>query len=228
MKPAWRVAFWVLLVIVVAQGVSIYLGRRALWEANVATANAKAERDRTRHRTAGDVMIAERLAMQLRVELAASMRQKGQTDHALVRIQVERDSLRRELAGNVIVDTTRQQLVIEAALDARDTMGVFVATRSEVMGVRPASALTPPAVVVAWHLEREPLQLDVGLSCRGHDAVAQVGGPRWAPITLREVKQSAAICNPPPAWRPFAFEVPSLPWAAGLVGLGYILNDILR
>lgn len=224
MKPAWRVAFWVLLAIVIAQGIGIYLGRRALWEANVAAANARAQRDRTRTRYAGELAIAERLAMQLRVELDSVMRRKGQTDHALVRIRIERDSLAARVPVAVMMPVP-DTIQLRATFDARDSLGVYVQTLTTIGGV--AVVAPNPAAWSRFNVVREPMQLDVGLSCNGHDALAQVSGPRWATIDLREVRQDPEICNPRPRWEPFSFEAPSLPWAAGLVGIGVLLRSLL-
>lgn len=212
-----------LVLVAIAQGVALYLGRRALWEAQVATANAKAEHDRTRVRMAGDILVAERLALQVAVQLDAALKRTGQTDHALVRVRVERDSLRALVPLLVAIDTgAAPAITLRAKLDARDSLGLYIATTTELRGFFPVGPT--PNGWTRFEVTREPLQLDVALSCQGPDAVAQVSGPRWATIDLSRVEQRPEICNPrPPVWRPFTLRVPSLPWAVGLVGLGFVL-----
>lgn len=224
MKTLWRVCFFVLLAIALAQAIALYLGRRALWEANVATANAKAKGDSTRTRLVGELAIAERLVIQKQVELDEALQRKGQTDQALVRIRLERDSLIARTPVAIVVPVADRPLELRAKFDGRDSLGIYVATLTTLEGV----AVTRPDPVgwVRWEVVREPLQLDVALSCHGHDAVAQVAGPRWATIDIARVEQRPELCNPRPTWRPFSFEAPSLPIAGALLAGGWILRDL--
>lgn len=222
-----RIALIALGVIAIAQGAALYRGRRALWEAHVATANAKAERDRTRVRFAGELAIAERLVVQGRVELTAALRREGQKDQALVRLRVDSARVRAIVAAAIAAPDSAREITLTSLLDARDSLGVIVGTKTVLRGFG-LSGREPPAAWVHYDIARAPLQLDVALSCQGHDAVAQVGGPRWATLELRDVKQQPEICNPrPPAWQPFSFQLPSLPWTAGLLLVGIVTGQAL-
>jgi hypothetical protein len=228
MKPLYRYAFYVLLAIAGIQGVALYLGRRALWHANLATANAKAARDTTRTHFVGRLAIAERLIVQKQVELDAALRREGQRAQALVRLTLERDSLVAQVAAVVAIDTSAGVPGVElhAVLDARDSLGVYLSQQTSVRGVLPIIAT--PTAATRFEVYTEPVALDVAVSCQEHDAIAQVSGPRWAKIDLKRVEAQPEICNPkPPSWHPFSLRAPSLPWAAGLVGLGFVLRSML-
>jgi len=208
-----------LLGLALAQGVGNWLRSPALRKEQLAAANARAAADTSRHRVEGQLAIATRLAFQRSVELAAAVREKGKVGQSAVRLRLEGDSLRRELAGRVLptTDTAAHQVVAVGELDARDTLGIRAAARVTVSDVTPGPR---PLALFAWTLERAPAPLEVSLSCQGRDAVADVTGPRWLPITIDQAVQSPEVCNPPPRWEPFSVRLPSVPVALVLIGAG--------
>jgi hypothetical protein len=217
-----RLAVGILVAIVIAQGVALYLGRRALWEARVATANAKAERDTTRAHLVGRLLVSERLAQQLEVKLTAAQRRPGLAPQVAAGIAIAGKKVIETAPATAVVDTA--VLVIESKFDGRDTLGVFISTHSEVAGLAFRPPVAPPTVWTRFDVTREPFLLEASVSCDRHDAVVQVSGPRWAAIDLTRPRVDPEICNPkPPAWRPFSFKAPGLPVVAALVGLGYLL-----
>lgn len=227
MSRTARWAIGLLLIIAIVQGVGLYLGRRALWQANLAAANARAAHDRTRVRLADQVFVAERLAQQAQVQLAAALRRPGLTGEAHVGLAVGKKVLVDTTPATVAIDTAKVPVAeIESKLDARDSLGVFIKVHTDLFGV--VAAGPAPTPWTRFEVTREPLLLDVNLSCErtehGNDAVVQVSGPRWATLDITEPKVDPEVCNPkPPAWRPFSLKAPSLPVAAALVGLGYLL-----
>jgi hypothetical protein len=228
MKPIYRIVFFVLLAITIAQGLALYLNRRALWKERIDAANSKAALDRTRTHIVADGIVAERLMQQMRVQLSDALRQKGQTDQALVRVQLERDKLIAQVPALLAIDTTDgvPGLELHGVFDARDSLGVYIGQRTSVRGVM--SIIPEPSALTRFEVYVEPVTLDVAVSCRDHDAVAQVSGPRWARIDLSRVEAKQEICNPkPPSWRPLSLQAPSLPWAAALVGAGFVLRSAL-
>lgn len=229
-----RLTKWVLaalLLIVIAQGIAIYRGRRALYDANLAAANERARHDRTRVRLSGQVLVAERRAAQTRVQLDAALRRPGRNDQLGVGVAIGKKVVVDSARAAVAVDTGKVPVVaIEAKLDARDSLGVFVNVHTDLFGV--AAVAPAPQAWTRFEVTREPLLLDVSLSCErtehGNDAVVQVSGPRWAALDITEPQVEAEVCNPkPPAWRPFQIKAPSLPVAGGLVVVGWILHDVL-
>jgi len=222
-------ALGALVLIVVVQGVAIYRAHRALYDANLAAANERAAGDRTRNRLVGQVLVAERLAGQLRVDLEVAHRRPGLVPQVGVGVAIGGKTVIDTSAATVTADTAT--LVLESRLDARDSLGVSVAIHSEVSGLaRPAA---PPTAWTRFEVTREPLRLDVSLSCQraahGADAVVQVSGPRWAAIDITRPEVQPEVCNPrPPAWHPFEIKVPSVPVAGGLLLVGWLLHDILR
>lgn len=222
---------WVLgalVVLVIVQGFIIGAGRRALYDARLAAANERAAGDRTRNRLVGQVLVAERLARQARVDLGDAQRRPGLAPQAAVGVAIVGKKVTVTVAATAAIDTAT--LVIESTFDGRDSLGVSVAIHSEVHGV---AAVGPRTSWTRFDVAREPLTLTTSLSCEARpgaaaDAVMQVSGPRWASIDVLAPQVAPGVCNPrPPAWRPFQIQAPSLPVAGGLVLVGWVLHDIL-
>lgn len=225
-----RLGKWVLgvlVLIVLVQGISIYRLRRGLYDEQLATRNERARHATTKARFAGQVLILERLVVQKDVELTAALRQRGQRDNALVQIEMKAKTVRDTTPAVVAVGEVQKTVTIVADFDARDSLGILVHSETTLQGFR-LSGTEPPGALIGWDIRREPLGLAVALSCRGNDAVAQVAGPRWATFDFVRVEQRPELCSPPPpAWRPFAIEAPSLPVSVALVAAGWILRDLL-
>ena len=79
-----------------------------------------------------------------------------------------------------------------------------------------------------WRLYREPIPLELALSCQGDLAVAQLAGPAWAMLAIDSVSQAPDICIPPAnlRWDPFRIEVPSLPVTLLVVLAGYAVGRL--
>ncbi len=77
---------------------------------------------------------------------------------------------------------------------------------------------------------REPSISRWRFTRRDSQAVAQLSGPRLLPLELDSIAQIEEICNPPvpPVWKPFAFEMPSLPAAGVLLAGGFLLGAALK
>jgi hypothetical protein len=210
-----------LVVLAVAQGAAAAWHAAQLRRERIAAANARAAADTSRRRIVGDLQLVQRLAYQRTVELAAAVRERGKVGQANVRLRLEGDSLRAVLTPGRVTTPDTGTVVVAGQLDARDTLGVRVDAVVSVTGVRPGPDLRGFFV---WRLERAPATLDVSISCRGADAVADVVGPPWLPLTITEAAQRADVCNPPAGWSAWSLNAPSLPVAAGLVVIGILLG----
>lgn len=212
-----------LVLLAIAQGAAAAWHAHQLRRERIAAANARAAADTSRRRVVGNLQLVQRLAYQRTVELAAAVQERGKVGQATVRLRLEGDSLRAVLTEGRVTTPDTGTVVVAGQLDARDTLGVRVDAVVSVRGVVPGPDLRGFFV---WRLERMPATLDVAISCRGPDAVADVVGPPWLPLTIAEATQRAEVCNPPPGWSPWALEIPSVPVAAGLVALGYVLATL--
>jgi hypothetical protein len=158
--------------------------------------NAEAAADTTQHFLRGQLQIATRLMAQ---------RPLGGGRVVTVTLEVPGDTVHR-VDTLLVRDTLRAQL---------DTNGVHVGA---------VVALVPPAATWWWTLTRDPVRYTATVTCADGAARLSVAGPSYQALQLTNLTQAPGICNPPPRWQPFAFKVPSLPVAAGLVGLGYLLG----
>lgn len=210
-----------LVVLAIAQAAAAAWQRRVNRQLTIDAANARAAADTSRRRIVDNLQLVQRLAYQRTVELAAAVQERGKVGQANVRLRLEGDSLRAVLTEGRVTTPDTGSVVVAGQLDARDTLGIRVDAVVSVQGVRPGPDLRGFFV---WRLERMPATLDVSISCRGADAVADVTGPPWLPLTITEAAQRADVCNPPPGWSPWALEAPSLPVAAGLVVIGILLG----
>lgn len=204
----------------------------------IASANLLAAKDTTivAVKRDGDraVTVARRLAFQERVELAAYF-----TD-SISRLTDSLEVVGKVLARFAILGDS--VTVLQEALARLDALGNIVTADTvdlaDSLGVRAAAVVSIPRIVVTlpqgetssaswtWHVERLPMSLELALHCEGSFAVAQLAGPPWAGLELARVAQDETICNPLPrrSWNPFAVELPSLPFAALLVGGGILVG----
>jgi hypothetical protein len=190
-------------------------------ELRIQIANDSAARDTTvleiRADADSQIAVARRVAFQTEVELREAFQDTVErVAHAAARIRIERDSLQVELEGERAEKDTAGTVTAKGRLDARDSLGIAVSATVAI----PRDLLKP---IWSWRLWRDPIPLELALSCEEDLAVAQLAGPPWARLAIDSVAQDPDICLPAPdlGWNPFRFELPSLPWAIVLVAIGY-------
>jgi len=167
----------------------------------LARTNAEAAADTTRRWFAGQLQVATRLIVQDQVHLGAALRAAGRPTTAAT-ITVAPAPIAVTTTGTATADTLHGQL---------DTVGVHV-------------RVTVVAPAWAWAVRRDPVDLQLGLSCDAGAARATVAGPTWAQLTLTDLHQDPGVCNPPAHWAPFSFRAPSLPWLGAAFVAGWILR----
>lgn len=181
---------------------------------------AAADSSRLELRREGDslVAVATRLAFQLEgeVELRAAFE----------------DSLERvgKVAAELAVAADSLEALTET-LASRDTLGAITVADTlnalDSLGVRADATVRVEPDLRAfwtWHIFRAAIPLELGLSCVGDQAVAQLAGPAWAPLQLGRVEQVAELCIPPirHGYSPFAIELPSVPVALAIFLAGFL------
>lgn len=221
-----RAAIAVLVLVVAGQQLRSCVDARARRAERLAAANQLATSAVQQDWLSGQLRVAARYLVQGQVQLDQTQRDRDQQAVLAVGLRVQVDALRGRV--DVAPQLSDSGVRVVSGWGRLPIHGVHVESDVLVRGVAPIAG-QEPAAVVGYRVQLAPVDLRVGLSCEGANARVLVTGPRWSTLTLSPGTISAAVCNPaPPAWRPFTLRAPSLPWAAGLVGLGYILNDILR
>lgn len=223
MKRALAIVVGVVLLTTIAAG--LWQARRAralereLRDVRINSANSLAAKDRSIREiraVAGESLaVAQRLAFQTEVKLRLVEDSLEELGKVSARFRLEADSLR---AVNVGIEAQRDSvgtITAEGRLDATDSLGVDVQARVEI----PPDLLLP---AWSWRIRRAAIPLELSLSCRQNLAVARLAGPPWAPVKIDSIAQDPKLCNPIPVgrWEPFRIEVPSLPVAVALTGLG--------
>ncbi len=196
-------------------------------DADIAAANERAAKDSTvrtiRREADSSVAVATRLAFQGELHLREVFGDSLTTlVTAISKLTIEGDSLRASVEGPAAVEDSAGVRVVQGEFDARKSLGVHV--HADVIVPPP-----PKPVLWMWDVRREPLQLELALTCEGPQAVAQLAGPPWATLTLDSVVQTPDMCNPPVPviWNPFAFDLPSVPVMGGLLGVGIVVGLVL-
>jgi len=236
MKPGPTLLLTLLAVVVgllVIQTVRLDFARTDAWVADTTARNERARHATTRRqlvRVDGQVVgLASRLAEQQDVSrqlaadtgrLARALAQvtSGRAS-ALALVQILGDSIARLQTGTAVVHGDTVQ-----ATDSLVVPGVTARATVTIAGVQ---ATQPPPLLTrwAWDLTRAPLELAVLYECQGRDAAVHVAGPPWATVEVGRAVQDATFCNPKPrGWQLVSLRPPSLPWAAALLGVGYLLG----
>jgi hypothetical protein len=188
----------------------------------VAALNLAAEKDTGMRRLVREkdsvVAVFQRLAVQSKVKIRESLREKGRKGTAVATVQVmpetvvTQESRDIERRGDSVV-------VSEGELDALDSLGVAVSAR---VNVRLAAGTSD----WWWRVERAPLSFEVSLMCRGPMAESAVVGPAWAKASLRVV-QDESVCRER-RWQAFGVRMPSAPVAVGIAAASVVAWELLR
>lgn len=221
----------------VVQSFRVSVLRRQAYAADTARTNTEARMTATVQRVVQQgeqaVQVAERRAVQQAVRLGGALETlaglEGERATAQAQIRILGDSLRRLHQGAVTLrsaagDSSRQDLT---ATDSLEAPGVRVRADVTVAGLPLPAGFQAPAATWSWALQREPITLDLSITCQPRERTARVRaqGPPWATIDLPRVEQDPQVCAPPPrAWAPFRLSVPSLPIAAVLAGGAFYLG----
>jgi hypothetical protein len=201
------------------EGFAAWRLQRAAYAEHLARLNAAAVADSTHHRDVGALEVARREAEQAHVQLDQKTHEAKLVGTALVNLAIRFGQMQAHTTGTVTSDSNG--FVVHGQLDARDTAGLRVDATALVHYGPPTSAQW------AWVVDRSPLLLSVDFGCHQDTALAHVTGPRWAGVDITRAVQRPDICNPPPRiLGAFAFQLPSLPVGAAILGLGYALGRI--
>lgn len=201
-----------------AAGWAVYHWRRAAYDEHLNALNITARGDSTRHALEGDLAVARRQAEQLTVSLDQQAHDAQEKGVALAQLKVQFVALARQTMG-VVTQPTPSVLRVVGHLDVLDSLGVAVRAQADITVTPP-----PPTAAWTWSVDRAPLLLTIDFSCHRDTALVHVAGPRWSQTDVTKAVQDPSICNPRPHFGLFAIKLPSVPVAAALVALGWVLH----
>lgn len=227
MKPLYRYTIYALLAIVLLQQAFLYMGQRARRAERINAANALAAHSTTERRYVAQLQIATRYIRQGQVALEKALRDRPATPKVAVdaRLEARRDTA--TVSPPLVADGTSVHFT--AGFGSLDTMGYHIENDVTIAGVGPILG-AEPRVDINYDVTLAAALYKVRVSCEGPNARVAIAGPRWRGITIDSTSAvSEDVCNrPAPSWQPFTLRAPSLPWAAALVGLGFVLRSSLK